>query len=97
MSRIRTLAALVAAAGLAPGMMLSAPALAQANCDWYATTALKQQQENEKYKCGFSGPEWNSDKKAHMAWCASVTPDRWRESAQRREKDLQACAAKKKG
>ena len=52
--------------------MPSAPASAQANCDWYAKTALEQQKINIDRKCGLKGLEWNSDRNAHMTWCASV-------------------------
>jgi len=67
---------------------------AAANCDWYVKTALEQQQRNLKLKCGFSGPEWSIDKGAHAAWCASVSPDASRASAQKREAQLGKCAAK---
>lgn len=69
---------------------------AQATCQWYGATALKQQQENEKFRCGFRGSEWHSDLRAHMAWCASVPPDVWKRSAQARDRALSACAAGKK-
>ena len=84
-----SMAAVLAALALAP-----AAAQAQANCDWYASTALKQQQENEKFKCGFKGSEWSPDKKAHMDWCGSVAPDVWKKAAQKRDQDLSACAKK---
>ncbi len=67
---------------------------ASANCDWYVKTALEQQQRNAKLKCGFSGPEWSIDKGAHAAWCASVSPDTSRASAQKREAELAKCSAK---
>ncbi len=82
---IRTVLLATAAMGYA-----AAPAGAQANCDWYAKTALKQQQENEQRKCGFSGPNWSSDLKAHMSWCAA-NPDMWKSEAQRREQQLSTC------
>ena len=66
------------------------------NCQWYAATALRQQQENERLKCGFAGSEWSADMKAHLAWCGGVAPDLWKRAAQRRDQDLSACAAKKK-
>jgi hypothetical protein len=67
---------------------------AQQSCDWYAKTALQQQQENEQKKCGFTGPAWNSDLKSHQAWCASQPPDAWRSEAQKRAKQLEGCAKK---
>ena len=47
-------------------------------------------------KCGFTGPEWSSDLRAHMAWCASVPPDVWKKSAQSRDQQLAACGQGKK-
>lgn len=83
------------AVGMAVVALASAgPASAQANCQWYGTTALKQQQDNERLKCGFTGPSWHSDLKQHMAWCASAPPELWREQARKRDQDLAACAAK---
>jgi len=66
--------------------------LAQAlNCNWYADTALKQQQQNEQRKCGFKGPEWSSNKQAHVSWCSTQAPDRWKSEAQKREQMLAGC------
>lgn len=73
-----------------------APASAQSNCQWYGSTALKQQQQNEKLKCGFTGPEWNSDLSRHLAWCGSVPPATWKASAQKRDQMLAECSAKAK-
>jgi hypothetical protein len=74
---------------------VSVPTLAhaQANCDWYAKTALRQQQENEQRKCGQTGPGWSSDLKAHMTWCAA-NPDQWKSEAQRRDQALASCVKK---
>lgn len=90
-SEIAGFAAVLAAAAIAGA---SAPAAAQANCQWYGTTALKQQQDNERMKCGLSGPSWHSYLKAHIVWCASMPPELWREQARKRDQDLSACASK---
>ena len=87
---------LVACGAALTGGFAAPEASAQTNCQWYAATALRQQQENERLKCGFSGTEWSADMKAHLAWCAGVAPDLWKRAAQRRDQDLSACAAKKK-
>jgi len=89
---LRICAAIAGAAIL--GTVSIAPASAQANCDWYAKTALKQQQENEQRKCGFKGPEWSLDLAAHMSWCRSVAPDVWKKQAQLRNQQLEACVKK---
>ena len=93
MSMVRICTALSGAALL--GTLWLAPgASAQANCDRYAKTALKQQQENEQRKCGFNGPEWSLDLTAHMNWCRGVAPDMWKKQAQQRDQQLAACAKK---
>ena len=81
--------------GAFAGLMLWAiPAAAQSNCQWYGATALKQQQQNEKLKCGFTGPEWHSDLSRHSAWCGQVPPDVWKTSARNRDQMLVDCAKK---
>lgn len=84
------------AIALAAVLLLAGAARAQPTCDWYAKTALKQQRENEHRKCGLKGPEWSSDFKAHLAWCATVAPDVWKKSAQKRDQELAACLARTK-
>lgn len=82
------LAALAGVAGLA------SDASAQANCDTYGKLALQQQAENVELKCGFTGPEWSPDLKAHVAWCGTVGPDQWKVQLQTRKQQLDACRAK---
>jgi hypothetical protein len=82
------LAALASVAGFASG------AHAQANCDTYGRLALQQQQENVELKCGFTGPEWSPDLKAHIAWCGTVGPDQWKVQLQTRKQQLDSCKAK---
>lgn len=85
----RSVAALSLLSALAAA---SAAASAQAaNCNWYADTALKQQQRNERGNCGFTGPEWSLSRQAHLAWCATQNPDRWKAAAQKREQMLANC------
>jgi hypothetical protein len=89
-STIRLAAIVLAVTGMATVTVQSSLAQ-QATCDWYAKTALRQQQDNEQRKCGFSGPGWSSDMKAHMSWCAVNSPDNWKSEAQRREQQLSTC------
>ncbi len=94
MASSRINAALLLTAGAAVIMGMGPAAYAQANCDTYGKLALKQMQENEQKKCGLTGPEWNIDLKAHMAWCGTVGPDQWKLQLQKREQALAACAKK---
>jgi hypothetical protein len=96
MTSIRSGAAVLAVVAAGWSLASASGASAQSNCQWYGTTALKQQQENERLKCGFKGAEWHSDLKAHVAWCNSTPPDAWKRSAQERDRALSACAAGKK-
>ncbi len=41
-------------------------------CAIYAKTAVLQQEQNIKQKCGFTGPEWNSDYNYHLKWCLGI-------------------------
>ncbi len=91
MTSHRILAALPVIAALGVAVFMPAEAAAQANCDWYAKTALKQQQDNERLKCGFTGAEWSTDLRAHTTWCAGVAPDAWKAQAQKRDQQLVAC------
>lgn len=80
---------------LIAGILGAAPgASAQANCDTYGKLAIQQQQENAEHKCGFSGPEWSPDLKAHIAWCGGVGPDQWKVQLQKRKQQLDACKGK---
>jgi len=88
----RRLAALLLLSVLWLAVALPAMARAQgANCTWYAATSLTPQQRHEHGKCGFTGSEWSSSKQAHLTWCATQTPDRWKAAAQKREQMLAGC------
>ena len=85
---------LVAVAAGLVGVLATSPASAQNTCDWYAKTAVKQQQDNLQRQCGFSGPSWSIDMKAHLAWCAGASPDQWKAEAQKRDQQLAGCTKK---
>ncbi len=68
---------------------------AQANCKWYANTALQQQKLNVDNKCGYTGPTWSSDRRGHLRWCAAVSPNQWKQQAQFRDKELDKCGVKR--
>ena len=66
-------------------------ASAQANCETYGRLALQQQRENETKNCGFTGPSWSSDLRAHIQWCGTVGPDQWKTELQQRAQMLAGC------
>ena len=88
MSTLRIVAAL--AIGL---VSASQPSYAQANCDWYANTALQQQKINVDRKCGLKGESWSFDRSSHIAWCLGVSPDQLKRQAQFRDQELVKCQA----
>lgn len=94
MQKQRTVSLIFSAVAMFSAIVRSDDAAAQANCDWYAKTALRQQQDNERLKCGFRGPEWSANLADHMRWCSGVGPDMWRTQAQRRDSQLAQCAKK---
>lgn len=61
------------------------------NCQWYGTTALRQQKRNEQLKCNFTGPQWHSNLGDHIAWCSRQPPDVWKASARQRDQMLAQC------
>jgi hypothetical protein len=64
---------------------------AQGDCEWYAKTAVRQQQINETLNCKFVGEAWHKDLAAHRKWCAGVPPDLWKAQAKQRSQQLSAC------
>jgi hypothetical protein len=72
----------------------SSAAQAQANCETYGKLAMQQQQENADNKCGYTGPQWSPDLKAHISWCGGVSPDEWKAELQTRRQKLDACRSK---
>jgi hypothetical protein len=62
-------------------------------CTNYAKTAVLQQEQNQKYNCGFSGPEWNSDFNYHKRWCVgtNVTPNLIDKETAKRVDKLMGC------
>jgi hypothetical protein len=72
-------------------MLLASPVSAAEDCNWYALTSAKQEQENVSRKCGFKGDGWSTDLRAHMAYCQSVPPEEWRKAIEARKQQLQGC------
>ncbi len=89
---LSTRKALIVVAAVAGQLGLVASAQAQGTCQWYAATALKQQQDNERLKCGFDGIAWHADLGRHLQWCKGVAPDEWKSAAQERDQQLAQCA-----
>ncbi len=41
----------------------------RASCEVYARIAQVQAQANERFRCGFRGPQWDLDIAPHFRWC----------------------------
>lgn len=87
---LRKISALSLAAGLACASFAPAATAAE-GCETYGKLALQQQKQNESAKCGFSGAEWSSDLKAHIAWCNGVAPQEWQQMLKKRADMLSGC------
>lgn len=63
-------------------------------CKGYAETAVEQNEENERRRCGFRGRSWNSNIRSHFDWCMSG--DNYRTAApseeRSRRRQLAECA-----
>jgi hypothetical protein len=89
-SMVRT-ATLMAVAMTISSAAVAPLAYGQENCATYGYVALKQARENERRKCGFTGPRWSVDLKQHVAWCATVGPPDWKTELRERAKALEKC------
>lgn len=71
---------------------------ANLNCDAYAGAAAAQNQQNEIFKCGFSGSAWSSDFNAHRQWCLAPATKMQNLTAEdnARKQALVQCAEKAK-
>lgn len=92
MSKMSATAAMIFAA--TAGLALVVPATqASANCANYAKLSLQQLQENQRRRCGKSGPEWKADMKALLAWCGSKSPSDVQAMLNKRKEALSKCAS----
>jgi hypothetical protein len=91
---------LVGIAALIVPLLSTTGVLAEANlnCDAYAGAAVAQSQQNEIFKCGFSGPAWSSDFNAHRQWCLAPATKMQNLTAEdnARKQALAQCAEKPK-
>lgn len=93
----------IAIAGIAAPILAllsatGARADANLNCDAYAGAAVAQNQQNESFKCGLSGPAWTSDFNAHRQWCLAPATKMQNLTAEdnARKQALAQCAEKPK-
>ena len=66
-------------------------ALAQQNCEAYARSAVSQNSENIRNKCGYGGPRWHANYGLHLGWCLTQSPPIVQAESRRRQQDLGKC------
>lgn len=53
----------------------AAPLTAEEFCDLYAGQAVEYAEEAARHPtCALTGPEWDTDRDAHLAWCEALQP-----------------------
>ena len=77
---------------LGPNLSTAADSAA---CAVYAYSAVAQNSENRRLKCGGSGGRWDSDHKRHYNWCRNATAATIDSETLVRGQKLKACRKKK--
>jgi hypothetical protein len=60
------------------------------DCEDYARQAVRQAERNERQNCGFDGPRWGGNQKAHFAWCL-ISPRQAASENEARKEELERC------
>jgi hypothetical protein len=63
----------------------------RSGCDDYARTAVSQNEQNLRRRCGFTGSRWSSDYNAHYQWCSTVPWESADLEIRAREDELRRC------
>lgn len=63
----------------------------QTRCNRYANTAVSQNTENIRLRCGFTGPRWQSNYNNHYNWCLNVSKSYADEETRLRIEALRKC------
>ena len=48
---------------------------AQGLCEVYSKIAIAQNDANQEFQCGLTGPRWNAGYQYHFQWCMTVKPE----------------------
>lgn len=68
------------------------PADNRQRCEQYAKTAISQQNDNLRSKCGFRGNRWSRDSNLHFRWCTQVPQSTVEAETMARSRELQRCS-----
>lgn len=63
----------------------------RASCEVYARIAQVQADANERFRCGFRGPQWDRDVRPHFRWCRWAPRRVIAEEQRSRAEQLQDC------
>jgi hypothetical protein len=63
----------------------------RASCDTYSRIAEVQAEANDKYKCGYRGGEWSTNKRSHLEWCMTNKREFALDEQRFRAQELQKC------
>ncbi len=90
-----TLKTVVCIAAAATGVGLMGTSLAHAAppgfCERYAESAVRQNERNHRWDCGYAGLRWHGWEKAHYKWCRNVSKGVAREGRRHRRWMLERC------
>jgi len=75
-------------------MLLIQPAVAGANCSYYARHSVAMHIKNVKAGCGLSGDEWSPHHASHRQWCMSKDKYTVDGMTISRQQELKACRKK---
>jgi hypothetical protein len=63
----------------------------RASCEVYARVAQVQADANERYRCGYRGPQWDRDVRPHFNWCRRAARRDLARDQLARSQQLQDC------
>ena len=63
----------------------------RASCELYARIAAVQSDANDRYRCGFRGPQWTTDMAPHFRWCRWASRSDLSRDQAYRSQQLQDC------
>jgi len=63
----------------------------RASCEVYARIAQVQADANNRFRCGYRGPRWDSDLRPHFQWCRWAPRRALAEEQRGRAEQLQDC------
>jgi hypothetical protein len=66
---------------------------ARARCEQYTRTAISQNDENVRRRCGYSGARWHGDHARHLEWCLWAGQNAADNETRIRVDDLRKCGA----